>query len=134
MEEHGQPRRRWFEVLQEYQPETLELYYSYSTEMQGKRIDIDDKIAEFILIAVDAVVDWKNIDSHVNKAFDAGATIQELLDVCAITAMQMGPHAFNSGITAVDRVIQKRKAAGLRVPRDRRQLESSRSVKTQADG
>jgi alkylhydroperoxidase/carboxymuconolactone decarboxylase family protein YurZ len=117
----GFQTRRWFEVLKEYQPEVLELWHDYAVKIQ-RHVELDPKVHEFIMVAIDAVVDWENIDSHINKAFDAGATIQELIDVSVTAAYLMGPHALHSGITGLDRVIKARREAGLPVPRDKSEL------------
>jgi alkylhydroperoxidase/carboxymuconolactone decarboxylase family protein YurZ len=127
MAREGFVPRRWFAVLEEYQPHTLQLYMENSKRLLETRVEIDRKTAEFIQVAIDAVVDWKNIDSHIDKAFEAGATIQELIDVCAIAAKLMGPHAFNSGVTGIDRVIEARRAQGKPVPRDRSERHETSS-------
>ena len=109
---------RWQEVLSEYDPDFFAALTDWSIRGR-KHQELDPKVREFILIAIDAVVAYPNIDIHFNNAFDMGATIVELVDVIAATGRLMGPHPMNHGLTALDRVIEDRRSKGLKTPRSR---------------
>jgi alkylhydroperoxidase/carboxymuconolactone decarboxylase family protein YurZ len=117
MRQENLPIFRWAEFFAEQDPEMLASYIDWTTRARQNR-EIDDKVREFITIAIDAVVSWPSpyIDVHINAAFDAGATRQELLEVVLVAGRLMGPHAMNHGLTAVDKVIREREAAGQKTP------------------
>jgi alkylhydroperoxidase/carboxymuconolactone decarboxylase family protein YurZ len=120
----GHPRRKWIEMLAEYQPEALEAFDKYQLNIHATTAEVDPKTLEFVIIAIDIADDWLHTANHMNLAFEKGATVQELVDVCVITNMIKGPHALHSGLSALDECIRHRRAHDLPVPRDKSELGS----------
>lgn len=121
VEAAGHAKMLWREMLAEYRPELLEAWFEFTRRSFVNR-EINAKVRELIVVALDAAVDWRYTDVHVNRAFDEGATIQELVDVIGIAGAVMGPHATSAGMMALDSVIQRRRAEGLPVPLSRDDL------------
>jgi alkylhydroperoxidase/carboxymuconolactone decarboxylase family protein YurZ len=117
MDHAGVVRRQWHEMMAEYQPDVLEFFFERRSKLRPYEIDL--KVREFLLVAIDAVVAWPDIDSHINAAFEKGATIQELMDVFVAAGNLMGPHAWSFGMSHLDKIIKWRSEAGLPVPRDK---------------
>ncbi len=119
MEDAGLARRPWFELFARYQPERMRLWFETRRKLRDECVELDPKTVEFIVVALDAAANWPQIDAHIDRAFDHGATIQELIDVCVIASNTKGPHALAAGLSGLDRVIEERTRAGKPVPRDR---------------
>ena len=118
---HGLPLRRWQEFFAEYDPDLFSAYVDWWTRAR-QHVELEDKVREFVAVAIDAVVDYPGIDMHIHMALDAGATVQELVDVVIATGRLMGPHALNRGLTAVDNVVQERQRDGRPTPRRKADL------------
>jgi len=116
----GMIRRKWQEVLAEFQPEVLALWNDRRTKWKPR--ELDPKVREFITFVIAMLTNSHHIDNHVNGAFEKGATTQELVDVCVVTGHLIGAQAWDFGLTSLDNVIAKRSAAGLPVPRDRTEV------------
>ncbi len=118
------PVLHWSELFYEYDPQTYAAYVAWTTRAR-QHIELDPKIREFIAIAIDCVVAWPSpyIDVHLNKAFDAGATVQEIADVIMATGRLMGPHSYTHGFYALEKVLGEREAKGLKTPRRREKLD-----------
>lgn len=116
----GGVRRKWQEMLAEYQPEVLDIYNERRARYKPR--ELDAKTREFITIALAMYVDSHHIANHFNGAYDKGATTQELVDVCVVTGHLYGAKTWDFGLSALDTVIEQRSRAGLPVPRDRADL------------
>ncbi|MBI2526940.1 MAG: carboxymuconolactone decarboxylase family protein [Candidatus Rokubacteria bacterium] len=116
--ERGQPTLKWHEVLAEYAPQTLAAWHDMTMKMYAHE-ELDRKATEFIIVAIDAVLAWPYIDIHIHKAFEAGATIQELVETVVTAGALMGPHALSFGLEHLDKVIRERADRGLPHPRKR---------------
>lgn len=114
----GFPTVGWHDVLVKYNPGMLDAYFAWSARSQ-QHTELPVKVREFIIVAIDAVVAWPSpyIDIHIHNAFDAGATIQELVEVIGTAGFLMGPHALNHGLLCLEKVIQERQADGRATPR-----------------
>jgi len=116
LERAGFARRRWFELFAQYQPARMRLWFETRRKLRDECVELDQKTVEFIIVALDAAANWPQIDAHIDRAFDCGATIQELIDVCVITSNTKGPHALAAGLDGLDRVIEERRRLGKPVP------------------
>jgi alkylhydroperoxidase/carboxymuconolactone decarboxylase family protein YurZ len=116
----GIPTFRWAEVFYEYDPEMYRAYVEWTTRAR-ETVELDEKVREFISIAIDCVVMWPSpyIDSHFNRALDLGASLQELADVILAAGRLMGPHSYIHGFNALETVVNDRAAKGLPAPRRR---------------
>ncbi len=103
------PRYRWNDVWAEYSPEKFRLYQTWMSEMLTHR-ELTPKVRELIILAIDAVVAWPGpyIDGHVEAALNAGASPREIVEAFEVTGYLMGVHPLNHGLSALDRVLQKR--------------------------
>jgi len=110
------PTRLWMEMFAEYDPDILTAWHEYNQKIL-KHKELDLKTREFIITAIDAVAGWKYITSHINQAFELGASIQELVEVMVVCGFIKGPHAWSFGLSYLDEVIRERRAAGLPTPR-----------------
>lgn len=128
---HGLPLTAWQEMFAEYDPEMFSAYVDWWTRARQHK-ELEPKVREFIAVAIDAVVDYPGITSHVNFALDAGATVQELVDVVIATGRLMGPHAFNRGLTAIEKVVHEREADGRPVQHRREDLPPQMSTSEQS--
>jgi alkylhydroperoxidase/carboxymuconolactone decarboxylase family protein YurZ len=113
----GGVRRKWQEMLAEFQPDVLELWDDRRRRYKPR--ELDPKTRELIAIALAMFVDSHHITNHFNAAYEKGATTQELIDVCVVTGNLYGAKSWDIGLTALDRVIEERTRLGLPVPRDR---------------
>jgi alkylhydroperoxidase/carboxymuconolactone decarboxylase family protein YurZ len=113
------PKYRWNQVWEQYDPEKLRLYQTWTNTMLT-HTEISPKVREFIFVAIDAVVAWPSpyIDGHIHAAFDAGATIRELVETIEVAGYVMGVHALNHGLTTLEKVVEERRADGRPAPRD----------------
>jgi alkylhydroperoxidase/carboxymuconolactone decarboxylase family protein YurZ len=112
----GAVRRKWQEVLAEFQPEVLELWDERRRRYRPR--ELDPKTREFINIALAMYVDSHHITAHIDAAYEKGATTQELVDVCVVTGNLYGAKTWDIGLSALDAVIEQRTKLGLTVPRD----------------
>lgn len=113
----GGVRRKWQEMLAEFQPDVLELYNDRRVRYRPR--EIDPKTRELISIALAMYVDSHHIPNHFNAAYEKGATTQELIDVCVIAGNLYGAKTWDFGLAALDSVIEQRTRLGLPVPRDK---------------
>src|SRR5262249_54070283 len=113
--ESGRPVRRWHELLAQYRPEALDRWNAFTKDFLALQ-SVSEKVKNLIIVAIDAVDAWPGIKPYCDRAFDAGARTQELIDVCLIVGWLKGPHALNFGLTNLHEVIAERKAAGKPVP------------------
>lgn len=118
----GHPRRKWIEMLAEYRPDALDSFDKYQRHIQATRAEIDKKTLEFVIVAIDIADDWAHTANHINLAFEAGATVQEIVDICLVANIIKGPHCLHSGLSALDETIRHRRANNLAVPRDKSEL------------
>lgn len=112
----GGVRRKWQEILAEFQPDVLELWDERRRRYKPR--EIDPKTREFITIALAMYVDSHHITQHFNAAYEKGATTQELIDVCVVTGNLYGAKTWDIGLAALDSIIEQRTTLGLPVPRD----------------
>jgi alkylhydroperoxidase/carboxymuconolactone decarboxylase family protein YurZ len=115
------PTRLWMEMFAEYDPDVLTAWHEYGQKIL-KHKELEPKTRELLIVAIDAVVEWKYITSHINQAFELGASIQELVEVMVVCGFLMGPHAWSFGLTYLDEVIKERKQAGLPTPRTKKDV------------
>jgi alkylhydroperoxidase/carboxymuconolactone decarboxylase family protein YurZ len=113
-------RRKWQEVLAEFQPQVLSLWNE--RRLKWKPRELDPKTREFITIALGMVSGSHHIANHFNSAFEKGATVQELVDVCVVTGHLTGAQSWDIGLASLDSVIELRAKTGLSVPRDKSEL------------
>jgi alkylhydroperoxidase/carboxymuconolactone decarboxylase family protein YurZ len=127
MTAHELPMFRWAELFYEHDPGMYTAYVDWTTRAR-EHIELDPKIREFIAVAIDCVVMWPSpyLDVHMNKAFDAGATVQELADVVLATGRLMGPHSYTHGFNALEKVVNDRDAKGYRTPKRRSDLKEEK--------
>ena len=116
----GVIRRKWQEVLAEYQPQVLSLWNE--RRLKWKPCELDPKTREFITIALGMVSGSHHLANHFNSALEKGATVQELVDVCVVTGHLTGAQSWDIGLASLDSVIELRAKAGLPVPRDSSEL------------
>lgn len=114
---HDIPITKWEEIFAEQQPEIFAAYVDWTTKARTLT-ELDPKVREFILVAIDSIEAWPYTYVHINNAFNHGATIRELAEVIITAGRLMGPHTFASGLTDLDRVIKERREAGLETPAD----------------
>ena len=102
--------------LDNYDAKDYKLFRDWQ-EAAAREDELDDKSRALIAVSVDSLIAWPSpyVNPHVHAAFDAGATIQEVLEAVA-TANHFG-HAFNHGLTVMGEVIGERTAAGTPPPR-----------------
>ena len=114
----GQYKLPWHGVFEEYDPELFKVFRDWQKAAQ-KNKELDKKTHELIVVAIDSLVAWPSpfIDVHIHGAFDAGATIQEVLEAITVAAMFGGGHAYNHGLTAMGKTIKERQEAGAPTPR-----------------
>lgn len=111
----------WRRVLKEYDPELYTAWIEWNTRFKAAHKELDLKTQELMIVAFDSYLKWPSpfINVHIHWAFDAGATIQEVLETISLAARFGGGHAYNHGLTAMGTVIEERKAAGVDTPRRR---------------
>jgi alkylhydroperoxidase/carboxymuconolactone decarboxylase family protein YurZ len=110
----------WHGIFEEYDPELFKVFRDWQKAAQNHK-ELDPKTRELIIVAIDSLTAWPSpyIDVHIHGAFDAGATIQEVLETIGVAAMFGGGHAFNHGLTAMGNAIKEREEAGVPTPRKR---------------
>lgn len=115
--ETGAYRLPWHGVFERYDPELFAVFRNWQ-KAAVKHRELDHKTHELITVAIDALVAWPSpyIDVHLHGAFDAGATIQEVLDAITCAAMYGGGHAYNHGLTAMAKTLKEREKAGVVTP------------------
>jgi alkylhydroperoxidase/carboxymuconolactone decarboxylase family protein YurZ len=109
----------WNAVFQEYDPEKYADYLKWRDQAHANK-ELDPKIRELIIVAIDSFIAWPSpfIDAHINGAFNAGATIQEVLETITTTGWFNG-HAISHGLMAMDKVVREREGSGVVTPRRR---------------
>jgi alkylhydroperoxidase/carboxymuconolactone decarboxylase family protein YurZ len=116
-------RKQLLETVGEIGKTSPEITRGYQglSQAGAKTGKLDAKTRELIVIAIDTLVAWPEpfIDVHIHAAFDAGATIQEVIETIAVTANFGGGHSINHGLVAMERVIKEREEEGVRVPHRR---------------
>jgi alkylhydroperoxidase/carboxymuconolactone decarboxylase family protein YurZ len=119
----GDVRLKWQEMLQEFAPEYLDSWQSWSKQ-SFTITELDPKAREFLIVAIDSVIPWPSpyIDSHIHKAFNHGATIREFIEVAVTCGHLMGPHPTNHLLTALYKCIKEREELGLDTPRTQADL------------
>jgi alkylhydroperoxidase/carboxymuconolactone decarboxylase family protein YurZ len=107
----------WIRFMEQHAPDACGALRNWIRASQVRH-ELDEKTAEFIIVALDAHVAWPEpfIDIHINKAFNAGSTVLELVEVLTTAGMTMGPHLLNHGMTALRRTVEQREALGLATP------------------
>jgi alkylhydroperoxidase/carboxymuconolactone decarboxylase family protein YurZ len=117
----GEVRLKWHGMLEEFGPEYMEAWRKFSKETNALT-ELDPKAREFLIVAIDSVIPWPSpyIDSHIHKAFNAGATVRELTEVAVTCGHLMGPHPVNHLLTALYKVITERDEMGLPTPRSKK--------------
>ena len=93
----GGYRLPWHDVFRQYDPEQFEAYRTWQASLVNHK-ELDRKTHELIVIAIDALVAWPSpfIDVHIHGAFDAGATIQEVLESILVAAQFGGGHVVDT--------------------------------------
>lgn len=114
----GEVRLKWQEMLEEFGPEYLAAWQEWGRSA-FTLTELDPKIREFLIVAIDSVIPWPSpyIDSHIHKAFNAGATIREFIELSVSCGYLMGPHSTNHLLTALYKCIKEREELGLETPR-----------------
>ena len=113
----GTVRLQYMEFLEQYAPEYVEAYAVWDKQADNLT-ELDPKTREMVIVAIDTIImyPYPYIDSHIHKAFKAGATVRELIEVAVTCGRLMGPHAMNYGIRSLYRAIKEREALGLPTP------------------
>jgi alkylhydroperoxidase/carboxymuconolactone decarboxylase family protein YurZ len=113
----GTVRLQYIELLKEYAPEYIDAYSVWDRQADNNT-ELDAKARELVIIAIDTVImyPYPYIDSHIHKAFNAGATVRELIEVAVTCGRLMGPHAMNYGLRSLYRAVKEREALGLETP------------------
>ncbi len=115
--ETRQLRLEWKTVFERYAPEKFAQYQRLLFDTSTAQ-ELDGKTTELIMVAIDTVVFWPSpfIDVHMHAAFDAGATIAEVIDTILIAFSARGGHALNHGLTAMGKVLEVRRTEGFVAP------------------
>lgn len=98
----------WQGIL-ELDPEFLAAYLNFSA-VPWRKNHLDDKIKEFIYIAVDAAATHMylpGVRQHIKAALKLGATPQEIMEVLELTAT-LGIHAMNIGVPILVQVLEEK--------------------------
>lgn len=101
----GEP---WQAIL-ELDPEFLTAYTAFSG-VPWRKNHLDDKIKEFIYIAVDANATHMylpGVRQHIKAALKLGATPQEIMEVLELSAT-LGIHAMNIGVPILVEVLEEK--------------------------
>ena len=95
----------WEGVLR-LDPEFLRAYLNFSA-VPWRKNHLDDKVKEFIYIAIDANATHMylpGVRQHIQAALRLGATPQEIMEVLELTAT-LGIHAMNIGVPILTEVL-----------------------------
>lgn len=110
-------------VLQDIEIHEPEIFDNWGARIRkaAKDPEIDNKLRELMIIAAGVILHWPSermdLGLHVNKAFEAGASMAELVEMIAFVAgLEGGAHVMHGGLEIVERVALEREAAGLPVP------------------
>jgi alkylhydroperoxidase/carboxymuconolactone decarboxylase family protein YurZ len=98
----------WQGIL-ELDPEFLAAYLNFSA-VPWRKNHLDDKIKEFVYIAVDAAATHMylpGVRQHIKAALKLGATPQEIMEVLELTAT-LGIHAMNIGVPILVQVLEEK--------------------------
>lgn len=116
----GQMKLPWHEVFEQNDPELFAAYKAWAGYVASPK-ELDLKSRELMVVAIDSLVAWPSpfIDVHIHGAFDAGATVQEVIEAITVAAGFGGGHAYNHGLTALGSVLKERRAANVPTPQRR---------------
>jgi alkylhydroperoxidase/carboxymuconolactone decarboxylase family protein YurZ len=98
----------WQAIL-ELNPEFLKAYTAFSA-VPWRKNHLDDKVKEFIYIAVDAAATHlylPGVRQHIKAALRLGATPQEIMEVLELTCT-LGIHAMNIGVPILVEVLEEK--------------------------
>jgi alkylhydroperoxidase/carboxymuconolactone decarboxylase family protein YurZ len=98
----------WEGVLR-LDPEFLEAYLDFSA-VPWRKNHLDDKVKEFIYIAIDANATHMylpGVRQHIKAALKLGATPQEIMEVLELSAT-LGIHAMNIGVPILVEVLEQK--------------------------
>jgi alkylhydroperoxidase/carboxymuconolactone decarboxylase family protein YurZ len=98
----------WQAIL-ELDPEFLRAYTDFSA-VPWRKNHLDDKVKEFIYIAVDAAATHlylPGVHQHIKAALKLGATPQEIMEVLEL-ACTLGIHAMNIGVPILVEVLEEK--------------------------
>ena len=98
----------WEDVLR-LDPEFLVAYLNFSA-VPWRKNHLDDKVKEFIYIAIDANATHMylpGVRQHIEAALKLGATRQEIMEVLELSAT-LGIHAMNIGVPILVEVLQEK--------------------------
>lgn len=106
----------WNSIFEKYDPAKYAEYLRWRDQALSTQ-GLDPKIRELIIVAIDSYVAWPSpfIDVHINGAFNAGATIQEVLETIVTTAWFNG-YALIHGLLHMEKVIRARELGGVLTP------------------
>lgn len=98
----------WEGVLR-LDPEFLKAYLDFSA-VPWRKNHLDDKVKEFVYIAIDANATHMylpGVRQHIRAALGLGATPQEIMEVLELSAT-LGIHAMNVGVPILVEVLQEK--------------------------
>jgi alkylhydroperoxidase/carboxymuconolactone decarboxylase family protein YurZ len=98
----------WEGVLR-LDPEFLKAYLDFSA-VPWRKNHLDDKVKEFIYIAIDANATHMylpGVRQHIKAALQLGATPQEIMEVLELSAT-LGIHAMNIGVPILVEVLEEK--------------------------
>ena len=98
-----------WEAILRLDPEFLRTYLDLSA-VPWRKNHLDDKIKEFICIAVDANAThmyMPGVRQHIKAALEVGATPQEIMEVLELSAT-LGIHAMNIGVPILVEVLMEK--------------------------
>jgi alkylhydroperoxidase/carboxymuconolactone decarboxylase family protein YurZ len=98
----------WQAIL-ELDPDFLKAYTDFSA-VPWRKNHLDDKVKEFIYIAVDAAATHMylpGVRQHIKAALKLGATPQEIMEVLELTCT-LGIHAMNIGVPILVEVLEEK--------------------------
>ena len=111
-QEFIQVRGTWndtFEGILRLDPDFLKAYLDFSA-VPWRKNHLDDKVKEFIYIAIDANATHlylPGVRQHVQAALKLGATPQEIMEVLELSAT-LGIHAMNIGVPILVEVLTEK--------------------------
>ncbi|MFC1962271.1 carboxymuconolactone decarboxylase family protein [Chloroflexota bacterium] len=106
-ERQSMPTERMLKLI-ELDPEFFEHYLNFSAHPWKKGV-LPPKIKEFIYIAIDASVTHlfePGVRSHIRRALDQGATMEELLEVLELISV-LGIHSCSIGVPVLAEEYEK---------------------------